>query len=180
MLKEGKAAGVDKFLIHSVATKPEQVKSINDFIYGEMQTHDEFIGFMALHPDMDSQDIENEVNRCLALGFKGVKLHPDCQKFFIDEDRAKALMQIYREMEQTVIEHCKEKGIRFSSDYHQYGCGIPIIDNKYMFFLTLREWGRIMSDCDDDYSDKGYLKYYLHGNEHPTKYPNEVGEICIE
>ena len=102
------------------------------------------------------------------------------QPTFIDEDRAKALMQIYREMEQTVIEHCKEKGIRFSSDYHQYGCGIPIIDNKYMFFLTLREWGRIMSECDDDYSDKGYLKYYLHGNEHPTKYPNEVGEICIE
>ena len=94
MLKEGKAAGVDKFLIHSVATKPEQVKSINDFIYGEMQTHDEFIGFMALHPDMDSQDIENEVNRCLALGFKGVKLHPDCQKFFIDEDRAEKIYKI--------------------------------------------------------------------------------------
>lgn len=102
------------------------------------------------------------------------------QPTFIDEDRAKELMQIYREMEQTVIEHCKKRGIRFSSDYHQYGCGIPIIDNKYMFFCTLREWGRIMSECDDDYSDKGYLKYYLHGNEHPTKYPNEVGEICIE
>jgi hypothetical protein len=99
---------------------------------------------------------------------------------WIDEDKAKEYDSILIEMQECVINHCKEKGIRFSSDYHQYGCGIPLIDNKYMFFCTLREWGRIMSECDDDYSDKGYLKYYLHGNEHPTKYPNEVGEICIE
>ena len=44
----------------------------------------------------------------------------------------------------------------------------------------LERGGWIMAQADNDYSDKGYLKYYLHGNEHPIKYPNEVkGEICI-
>lgn len=37
-----------------------------------------------------------------------------------------------------------------------------------------------MAMANDDKSNNGYLKYYLHGNEHPIKYPNEVkGEVCI-
>ena len=100
---------------------------------------------------------------------------------FIDEDKASEYMNILLEMEKCVIKHCKEKGIRFSADYHQYGdYGVPIIDNKYMYFTFARTWGWIMAMADNDKSDNGYLKYYLHGNEHPTKYPNEVeGEVCL-
>ena len=32
LLREGKKAGISKFVVHSVATKQEQVKTINDFI----------------------------------------------------------------------------------------------------------------------------------------------------
>lgn len=100
---------------------------------------------------------------------------------FIDEDKASEYMNILLEMEKCVIKHCKEKGIRFSADYHQYGdYGVPIVDNKYMYFTFARTWGWIMAQADGDDSDMGYLKYYLHGNEHPTKYPNEVeGEVCL-
>lgn len=101
---------------------------------------------------------------------------------FIDENKAKEYGDILNKMEECVIEHCKEKGIRFSAGYHQYGeYGVPIIDNKYMYFTFARTWGWIMAQTDGDDSDMGYLKYYLHGNEHPTKYPNQVeGENCLE
>lgn len=100
---------------------------------------------------------------------------------WLNEDKVKEYERILSKMLDCLIKHCKEKGIRFSADYHQYGdYGVPIVDNKYMYFTFARTWGWIMAMADDDKSDNGYLKYYLHGNEHPTKYPNEVkGEVCL-
>ena len=101
---------------------------------------------------------------------------------FIDDDRAKAYGDTLNKIEECIIEYCKEKGIRFSAGYHQYGdFGIPIIDDRFMYMGFARTWGWIMAQADGDDSDMGYLKYYLHGNEHPTKYPNQVeGENCLE
>lgn len=103
---------------------------------------------------------------------------------WLDEDKVKECNSLLSEMETCVIEHCKEKGIRFSSDYHQYGgYGVPIIDDKYMYYTFARTWGWIMAMVDNDESDNGYLKYYhCHclKNERLIKYPNEVkGEVCI-
>lgn len=101
---------------------------------------------------------------------------------WLDEDKVKEYESILSEMLDCLIKHCKEKEIRFSADYHQYGdYGVPIIDNKYMYYTFARTWGYIMAMADGDESDKGYLKYYLHGAEHPTKYPNEVkGEKLLK
>ncbi len=87
LLKEGTAAGVDKFLVQSVATTPEQVKSINNFISDSVKNYpDRLIGFGAMHPDFG--DIEGETERIISLGLKGIKLHSDFQKFNIDDKRA--------------------------------------------------------------------------------------------
>ena len=103
------------------------------------------------------------------------------QPIFIDENKAKEYGDTLNKIEECIIEYCKEKGIRFSADYHQYGeFGIPIIDDRFMYMGFARTWGWIMAQADCDDSEQGYLRYYLHGNEHFTKYPNEVdGEICI-
>lgn len=113
--------------------------------------------------------------------FKKWKTEYDKIPMWLDEDKVKEYNSLLSEMETCVINHCKEKGIRFSADYHQYGdYSVPIIDDKYMYYTFARTWGWIMAMADGDESDKGYLKYYLHGNEHPTKYPNEVeGEVCL-
>ena len=79
------------YVVHSVATVPKQVTSINDYIYKEMQTHPEFIGFAAMHPDMEAP--EKEVERVIGMGFRGIKLHPDFQEFDIDDEKA---MEMYR------------------------------------------------------------------------------------
>lgn len=85
LIKEGSAIGVEKYVVHSTATTVHQVRSINDYIYGEMSAHPEFLGFMTLHNEMDDAAIEQEVDLALSRGMKGVKLHPDFQKFNIDD-----------------------------------------------------------------------------------------------
>lgn len=85
LIREGESIGVEKYVVHSTATTVHQVRSINEYIYGEMQSHPEFIGFMTLHNEMTDEAIEEEVELALSRGMKGVKLHPDFQKFNIDD-----------------------------------------------------------------------------------------------
>lgn len=82
LLACGAKIGTQKYLVCSTATTKAQVRSINDFIAEECRTHDAFFGFGTLHPDYE--DIPGEVERMIALGLHGVKLHPDFQTFDID------------------------------------------------------------------------------------------------
>lgn len=91
LIEEGKAAGITRFIVHSVATKAAQVLAINDFIIDECRKHSEFIGFMTLHEDLSEEEINSEVKRCVAAGIKGIKLHPDFQKFYIDGENAEKM-----------------------------------------------------------------------------------------
>ncbi len=92
VLNEGRKAGIDRFLILSVATVPEQVASINNFLADCVKRHsDKLIGFCAMHPDFP--DPESELERAREMGLIGIKLHPDFQRFDIDDERA---FRIYR------------------------------------------------------------------------------------
>lgn len=88
LIEEGKKAGVTRYVVHSVATTAHQVRSINEFIKKEMQKHPEFIGFMTLHQDLTEEEVNHEVEWAIENGFKGIKLHPDFQKFYVDENNA--------------------------------------------------------------------------------------------
>ena len=80
LLEIGDRAGVDKFVVHSAATTPHQVKSINNFIKASVLAHpDRFVGLCTIHPGME--DPIAELERAESLGLKGIKLHPDFQKF---------------------------------------------------------------------------------------------------
>ena len=85
LVREGSAIGVERYVVHSTATTVHQVRSINEYIYGEMRLHPEFIGFMTLHNEMTDDAIEEEVALAISRGMKGVKLHPDFQRFNIDD-----------------------------------------------------------------------------------------------
>ncbi len=94
LIEDGKKAGVTGYVVHSVATTAHQVRSINEFIKKEMDEHKEFIGFMTLHQDLSEEEIAKEVDWCIENGFKGVKLHPDFQKFYIDDENAEKFYKI--------------------------------------------------------------------------------------
>ena len=80
LIQDGNKIGVSHFLVHSVATTPSQVKSINEFIADSVKQYpDLFTGFGTLHPD--SSDIQSDFDYLIELGLKGVKLHPDFQQF---------------------------------------------------------------------------------------------------
>ena len=85
LLKEACANGVDHFVIHSVATVAKQVSHINQFIAREVQLYPgRFTGLGTMHPE--STNKRAEIEEIISLGLKGVKLHPDIQRFRADDD----------------------------------------------------------------------------------------------
>ena len=74
LLRLGDEAGIDKFVVHSVATTPAHVRSVNKFIASAVKAHpDRFIGFGSLHPDMN--DARDAVRHLEDEGLRGIKLH---------------------------------------------------------------------------------------------------------
>jgi predicted TIM-barrel fold metal-dependent hydrolase len=95
LLERGRLAGIDQFVIHSVAMTPAQVGRINQFIASVCAEHPQsFVGFGSLHKDAD--DLIKDLRDMVALGLKGVKLHPDVQLFNLDDP---ALFPVYEEMQ---------------------------------------------------------------------------------
>ena len=91
LLEWGEKVGIDHFVVQSVATAPNQVSSINNFIANAVsQSNGKFTGLGTLHPE--SEKLQEEVDEIIRLGLKGVKLHPDIQQFRIDDPR---MMKIY-------------------------------------------------------------------------------------
>lgn len=114
LIKDGNRVGVNHYLVHSVATTPKQVKSINEFISYEVNQHpDLFTGFGTLHPDSD--DIKGDVNYLMDLGLKGVKLHPDFQLFALNEERAFKLGEAINDAELPVLIHCGDFRYNYSN-----------------------------------------------------------------
>lgn len=83
LLQSMDAGKVDRCVIFSSATKPSQVRDVNDFIAAEAAGHpDRFCGFGTLHPEF--REWRQELQRLRELGLKGLKFHPDFQNIAID------------------------------------------------------------------------------------------------
>lgn len=85
LVENGSRFNVKTFLVHSTATKVEQVTHINDFILAQLRIYPCFVGFGTLHYGMSGEEILKETERIASSGISGVKLHPDCQHFIIDD-----------------------------------------------------------------------------------------------
>jgi predicted TIM-barrel fold metal-dependent hydrolase len=112
LLTCGTAAGIDRFVVFSAASRPSQVVSINNFIAASAAACEKFTGFGTLHPDMENP--QAEIDRMLTLGIKGIKLHAEMQNFKIDDENA---MNIYAMLEGRipVIFHCGD--FRFDNSH---------------------------------------------------------------
>ncbi|AMK14828.1 amidohydrolase family protein [Methanobrevibacter olleyae] len=114
LIKDGSKVGVVHYLVHSVATTHKQVKSINEFIGDEIKAHpDIFTGFGTLHPD--SEDIEGDLDYLIELGLKGVKVHPDFQRFALNEERAFKMGEAISERELPIMVHCGDFRYNYSN-----------------------------------------------------------------
>ncbi len=92
---------VDRAVVLPIATKPSQEKTINDWAASAMS--DKLYFFGTVHPD--AEDAFDELERIKALGLKGIKLHPDYQGFFADDERLFPLYRKCAELGLPVIFH---------------------------------------------------------------------------
>ena len=128
LFADGKAAGVDNYVVCSVATVPRQARVINEFLAKTCAEYSGKLMFLAAaHPENPVSEIEYAVS----LGAKGVKLHPDFQRFNAD---GKAAFPIY--------EYCEASGlpllIHAGDSRFDYAAPRRIMNIKKMFSdLTL-------------------------------------------
>ena len=114
LIEEGTKAGVDRFIVQSVATTPKQVKSINEFIAREVAEHPGvLVGLGTLHPD--SEDMKGDVEHLIALGLRGVKLHPDIQAFKIDDYRCLKIYELCEEAGLPILMHTGDNRYDYSN-----------------------------------------------------------------
>lgn len=94
-LKEEMAKdGVDISVVHSIATSPKQQANVNTYAM-EMDKDPAIVAFGSVHPD--APDALEELERIHAAGLKGVKLHPEYQCFYANDEKMKP---IYRKISQ--------------------------------------------------------------------------------
>ena len=86
MLRErGAQAGISQYVVLPVSNAPKRVRHINEFLLEESRKYEDFIGFGTLHAEMEG--LMEETQWILDQGLHGIKMHPDSQRFNIDDER---------------------------------------------------------------------------------------------
>ena len=113
-MKINEDCGIDHSLVQSVATTPKQVNSINSLIAQTVAASDgKLTGLGTLHPD--SEDQRSDVRHLVELGLRGVKLHPDIQRFKIDDYRCLKIYELCEEYGLPILMHTGDKRYDFSN-----------------------------------------------------------------
>ena len=156
LINREQKAGVDKFVVQSVATTPHQVSRINHFIAEEVSKKPEILtGLGTLHPD--SPDIKGDIDELLSLGLKGVKLHPDIQAFKLDDYRCLKIYEICEEKGLPLLIHTGDYRYDFSNPNRM----LPILDiytNLIIVGAHLGGWS-IYDEAAEKY--KKYKNFYV-------------------
>jgi len=126
--------------IMPVATKPEQVESINNWI--QSNKSERIIPFGAIHPDF--HDPVKELERICELGFKGIKLHPDYQVFYPTEERMKIIYETCGRLGLIILFHSGD-----DIGHPRPGHALP----------------RILSRVVDEYPDQTFIFAHMGGFE---------------
>ena len=121
MIEKRREAGITHSVVFSVATKPSQVRSINEFIASEVGALPGLTGLGTAHPA--SEDQRADIDRIVTLGLKGVKLHPDIQGFALDDPRCFEIYELCRERGLLLLLHLGD--LRY--DYSNPNRLIPVL-----------------------------------------------------
>lgn len=104
---------IEKQLVCSPASRPDQTKSINSFIHESCNQNNKFIGFGTIH--RDNADYERELNRIVDFGLKGVKFHFDFQKFNMDDEKMFPIYEAIARRNLPVLFHMGDENYDYSS-----------------------------------------------------------------
>lgn len=114
LFREGEKAGIDHYIVQSVATTPKQVESINEFIAQSVEnSNGKLTGLGTLHPD--SLNIAGDIKKIISLGLRGVKLHPDIQQFKIDDYRCLKIYELCEQEGLPILMHTGDRRFDYSN-----------------------------------------------------------------
>ena len=132
--------GVDLSVVLSIATNPHQQTSVNNFA-AELNKMPGITAFGSVHPD--SPDALSELERIKALGLKGVKLHPEYQSFFVDDEKMKPIYKKISSLGLITVFHAGAD-YGFAAPYH---CMPENLANALKWFdspIVAAHWGGMM------------------------------------
>lgn len=101
-------------IVCEAAHRPSLVGTLNDFI--EESCHrakGRFIGLCAIHPGCT--DVAGILRDAKARGFRGVKIHPDYQEFYLDDPACEPLYTFCEREQFPLLIHCGDDRYDFSS-----------------------------------------------------------------
>lgn len=101
LLRSMDRSGIARSVICSIATRPQQFRSILD--WSKSIRSERLIPLPSVHPD--AADVAVQVRTIREQGFFGIKLHPYYQDFYIDEDRLSVLYESLIEHNLLVVLH---------------------------------------------------------------------------
>lgn len=85
---------VDAAVVLSIATNEHQMESVNNYA-AAVNNNSDIFSFGSVYPD--AKNALDELERIKSLGLKGVKLHPEYQGFYVDDEKMKP---IYKKISQ--------------------------------------------------------------------------------
>ena len=107
--------GVDISIMLSIATNAKQQTNVNNFAI-EADKDPRIVAFGSVHPD--APNALEELERIKEAGLKGVKLHPEYQHFYVDDEKMKP---IYRKISQLGLITVFHAGLDYGF-YPPYHC----------------------------------------------------------
>ena len=114
LLRVSDEAGVDHTVVCSVATTPEQVSGINRYLSKTVsENSSRLAGIGTLHPA--STHLQEDFNQLCQLGLLGVKLHPDFQKFALDDPLCMNIYELCQQKNMPILLHTGDKRYDFSN-----------------------------------------------------------------
>ena len=100
-------AGIDYSVVLPVVTRLEQFENVNTYAAWLNKNCGDgphkIISFGGIHPDDD--DYINHLRQIKERGIKGIKLHPECQKVYIDDNRYLNIIDKACELDLVVLIH---------------------------------------------------------------------------
>ncbi|MBO5462401.1 MAG: amidohydrolase family protein [Clostridia bacterium] len=188
-----KKDGIDKSVVLAIATNEKQQTAVNDFI--KSQETDDIIPFGSVYPH--AENALEELERIHSMGLKGIKLHPEYQQFFVDDEKMKSIYKKISELGLIVLFHAGED-FGYPAPYHATperlrkaakwidtpmicahwgGAGMGEDVLKYLcdipvFFDTAFGYGTMPKDRAQRILDKKGVDYIIFGSDCPWHAPS--------
>ena len=179
LLDSMKSSGVDKSIILTVANRKEHVKSSNTWCIEVQDSCEKLMCFGSIH--LAYPDWELELERLNDNGIRGIKLQPNAQRFYPDDEKMNPIYEKLMELDMSLVFHVGDevKPVKpmYAAPKHFQG----VLDSYPELNIMLAHLGgyktfdemRIFLDYDNLWFDTAFIP----GNISDKKFIELVDEI---